>query len=290
MTRITVFLTLFFLFLCSPARASNEIGYVENFVGNADRYHVRRGTQVLPLKLCLPLLNGDHIEALDDTGRITLRLVGHPEPVVWSRGDKDTPITANEPKDNLLFAFLDWTMESLSPLDDEKRQRVLTTIRGDSGAIFDVPLLHVPQLIAAGKRSIFIGWLKPSEVVQISIVAKSGKRLVDNSKAAGGLWTSPVLDLKPGSYRMTVVAGNSTITGDIQVVNGTALPSFPEDLTRDDIPDTMRRTVQALWLSAQTGGQYQLEALQLIGNDKDVRTAQILQGALIGGTKFNLPK
>ena len=290
MTRIVV--TLFGLFMCfaSAARASGEIGYVEDFSGHADRYVVRRGDMAIPIRLCLPLLNGDQIEALDDTGRVSLRLIDHPKAVIWSRADKYTRITAVAPQASFWSGLMDWTMASLSPLDDQKRERVLTTIRNDGGAKFGVPLLQVPQVMAAGKRALMIGWLKPSAVAEISVTAKSGQRLVDRSKATGGLWTSPLLNLKPGTYRIEVATAAATARGEVRIVDGTEMPVLPEELTRDSVPEPLRHTSQALWLAAQDGGRYQLEAMQLIAKDRTVRPAELLLEALIGGAKFSLPK
>ena len=290
MTRIAVVLIGLYICICSSAWASGEIGYVDDFIGKADRYQLIRDHKIFPVKLCLPLLSGDHIVALDDAGRMQLRMIDHPDVVVWSRGDKDTPLTAIVSKESYWSGFLDWTVASLSPFDDQKRERVLTAIRGDGGAKFDVPLLNVPQVMASGKRIIVIGWLKPSAVIAITITDKSGKLLVDKGKAAGGLWSSPVLNLIPGTYRISAVSGAATITNEIKVVDSTKIPSFPEELTRASVPEPLRHTVQALWLSAQDDGRYQLEALQLIANDTNVRSAKVLSEALIGGTKFSLPK
>lgn len=290
MTRVAVM--LFGLFICAvqPSWADGEIGYVEDFSGLASHYRVLHAGKEIPMHLCLPLYNGDTIEALDNKGRISLRLIDHPNAVVWSRADKDTKLSAIVPKTRFWSGLMDWTVASLSPFDEQKRERVLTTIRGDGGGEFGVPLLHVPQSVAAGQRVLVVGWLKPSTIAEISITAKGGRKLVDKSKAMGGLWASPALNLKPGKYRIVVAAGGQTVSGDIDVVPRAEIPQFPAELTQNSIPEPLRHSAQALWLAAQEGGHYRLESLQLIANHRNARSAAVLMEALIAGKTFVLPK
>jgi hypothetical protein len=289
-TRLAVMFFGFFIYAVQSSWADGEIGYVEDFSGLASQYRVIHASKEIPLQLCLPLYNGDTIEALDDKGRVSLRLLDHPNAVVWSRADKDTKFSAVVPKTSFWSGLMDWTVASLSPFDEQKRERILTTIRGDSGGEFGVPLLQVPQTLAAGQRVLVVGWLKPSTVAEISILAKSGRKLVNRSKAMGGLWASPALNLKPGKYHVVVAAGGRTVAGDIDVVPPLEIPQLPSELTQDGIPEPLRHSAQALWLAAQEGGRFRLEALQLIANDRSTRSATVLMEALIAGKTFELPK
>ena len=290
MTRFVVILFWFIICSVQPSRADGEIGYVEDFSALASHYRVIHGGNIIPIQLCMPLYNDDTIEALDDKGRVWLRLIDRPNAVVWSRADKDTKLSAIVPNISYWSGFLDWTVASLSPFDQQKRERVLTTIRGDGGGEFSVPLLQVEQILTAGQRVLVMGWLKPSAVAEISITAKGGQKLVSKSKAMGGLWVSPELNLKPGKYHIVVTAGSSTVSGEIGVVPNSGIPHFPVELTQNNIPEPLRHTAQALWLAAQEGGHYRLEALQLIANERGTRPAAVLMEALIGGKGFALPK
>ena len=106
----------------------------------------------------------------------------------------------------------------------------------------------------------------------------------------GGLWASPTLNLRPGKYQVVVAAGGRTVAGDIDVVPPLEIPQLPAELTQDGIPEQLRRSAQALWLAAHEGGHYRLEALQLIANDRNTRSAAVLMEALIAGKTFELPK
>ena len=127
--RRAVMLFAFFIYAVQPSWADGEIGYVEDFSGLASHYRVIHAGKEIPLQLCQPLYNGDTIEALDDKGRVSLRLLDHPNAVVWSRADKDTKFSAVVPKTSFWSGLMDWTVASLSPFDEQKRERVLTTIR-----------------------------------------------------------------------------------------------------------------------------------------------------------------
>jgi len=289
MKRLAVLLFWFLVQWAAPSLAAGEIGYVEDFYGLPSRYIVRRGGQEVPMRLCLPLYKDDSIEALDEKGRVTLRLMDHLEPVVWSRADKDTKLSGDAPQASFWSDLMGSTLAALSPFDEQKRERVLTTIRGDGGD-FDVPLLQGGQVLAAGQRSLTIGWLKASAVTEISITAKDGHKLVTKAKGTGGLWVSPVLNLKPGQYQVTVAAGSNEASGNVDVVAPGELPKAPDELMQATVPEPLRHLAQAIWLSAQAGGRYRLEALQLIANDRGTRPAAVLAEALIAGKTIEMPK
>jgi hypothetical protein len=274
--------------LIQPARADNEIGYVEDFIGQASNYTVERGSEIISMKLLMPVYSGDRIETLSEKGRVSLRLVDHPEPVVLSRADNGKPIPTLVPQEGFWSSVLTSTLAAISPFDQQKRERVLTAIRGDEGE-FGVPLLQTRQILASGQRSIALGWLKSTAVTEITITRKNGKKLVAKGKGVGGLWISPAIPLKPGPYRITVSAGNDSVTGEVEVIKSEDLPQLPADLTRGSIPEALRRVAQATWLAAQDKGQYRIEALQLIANDRS-RPAVVLTDALISGQSVHLPQ
>lgn len=269
-----------------PVFAQSEIGYVEDFTGVPENYVVTRGTDTVPLQLLMPVYAGDLIEALTDKGRVTLRLVDLSEPVIWSRADRRTAITSQATEGASWSSILTATMAAISPFDRQKRARVLTAIRGDDGD-FGIPLLQSGQTLAAGQRSISLGWTKSSTVTEISILARNGKKLVNRAKGVGGLWMSPQINLKPGRYRIVVSGGGVQVTGEIEVIAAEALPQVPTDLRVGNVPDTLARVAKAAWLAGQGSGQYRLEALQFIADDRS-RPATVLTDALIAGQPIQL--
>lgn len=280
------------IFLCAaavrPVFAQSEIGYVEDFSGVSGNYIVTRGADTVPMKLLMPVYAGDLIEALTEKGRVTLRLVDHPEPVIWSRADRDTPLAAPVAEGMSWSSILSATLASISPLDDQKRERVLTAIRGDEGE-FDVPLLRSGQTIAAGRRSLSLGWMKSSAVTEISITTKNGKKLVNRAKGVGGFWTSPELNVKPGRYRIVVSSGDGQVTGEIDVVAAEELPQVPPEIHDARLPSSLLRVAQAGWIAQQSNGQYRFEALQLLAGERS-RAANVLTDALIAGQPIGPPR
>jgi hypothetical protein len=289
MSRLVILFLGVFITSIAPSWAAGEIGYVENFRGSSDRYIIHRGAQDVPLRLCLPLYADDKIEALDDNGRVTLRLMDHPQPVIWSIADKDNKLSTAAPKASFWSDVLGSTLAALSPFDDQKRERVLTTIRGDGGD-FGLPMLREPQILSAGQRSIALGWIKSSAVTDISITAKDGRMLVKKAKGTGGLWISPKLELRPGQYHVVVAAGANEASGTINVVASGEMPQVPAELTQASIPEPLSHTAQAIWLAGQQSGQYRLEALQRVANDRTTRPAAVLIEVLIAGKAIELQK
>jgi len=288
MMRFAVMFFLIWAASLQTAWAQDEIGYVEDFTGAPSNYVVKHGTGTVPMRIFLPVYSGDLIEAVDDQSEATLRLMGHPEPIMWSRGDKDRPLSAEVPKASYWSSLLTSTLGAISFLDNEKRERVFTAF-AVAAEIFGVPLLQAPQTMAAGQRKVAVGWLKSGAVTEISITSQGGQLLVDKSKGLGGLWSSPALNLKPGQYRIAVSAGTDVISGNVDVIDLGKMPPIPAELTQDGIPDALRHTAQAVWLAEQEGGRYRLEALQLVVNDKN-RSANELVDALIAGKALEAPK
>ena len=289
MSRFAILLFWFSIASIAPSWAADEIGYVEDFSGTPDRYILHRGTQDIQMRLCLPIYADDKIEALDDKGRVTLRLMDHLEPVIWSIADKDTKLSTPAPKTNYWSNVLGSTLAALSPFDEQKRERVLTTIRGDGGD-FGVPLLQGDQVVAGGQRNLVIGWTKSSAVTEISIRAEDGRTLVNKAKGTGGLWVSPMLELRPGQYHVAVAAGAHEASGTIDVVASGEMPQVPAELTEASIPESLSFTAQAIWLAAQQSGQYRLEALQRVSNARATRPAAVLIEVLISGKAIKLQK
>jgi hypothetical protein len=279
---------LAFWVLGVSARAS-EIGYIEDFVGPPSDYVLWRDGVSRAVALCLPVRNGDRIEALTDSGRVTVRLVDRSEPVVLTRAQRDTALTGQAPVKGFWSGLLDWTAASLSPFDSERRQRVSTNIRNDGGSGLAVPLLDRPQKIAAGQRSVTIGWLPAAGITEVRLGGPRGTVLA-GGKGVGGLWTSPTLDLTPGRYTLEVRNPAGLIKGALTIVPAARLPALPSDLTRTEIPAPLRNVAQAAWLAAQDGGTYRLESLQgLEPQTNRQRPALVLIDALIAGKTIAPP-
>ncbi|MFO1088072.1 MAG: hypothetical protein U1E46_00670 [Hyphomicrobiales bacterium] len=271
------------------AHAASEIGYVEDFAGPASGYRVIRSGTEVAMTICLPLMGGDKVQVIAPNGRIVLRLAGRSDPVVRTARDNETPLEETPGSTTYWSAVFDWAVATLSPLDEQRRERISTTIRDDGGGDFGVPLLRSLQTMAAGERSISIGWTKPSQPVLVSLSTKSGKQLV-SGKGVGGLWTSPLVSLKPGSYRLEVAAPGAKVIGRLEVVKPQRLPDWPKDLANEDGSDPLAAAARALWLASQGDGAYALEAFQRVARSQPLGPTAVVRAALINGARINPPE
>lgn len=284
---------IFFLALlltASAAIADGEIGYVDDFHGPASAYKIVRNDASIGMALLLPIHNGDRIDMTSADGRVTIRLAGRPEPLVLTKADGGKQLKIDIPRASFWSNLMGETVAFISPLDQEKRQQVLANIRNDGDQEFAMPLLETPQIIGAGSRTIALGWQKPSQIIEVSILLKSGKKIISKAKGSGGLWISPVLALKPGSYRVEIAAGGKKVSGIITVADPAALPQIPEELRLETIPEPLRRAAQAVWLARQDEGQYRLEALMLLAAANRSPSEKLVLEALIAGKKFERAK
>lgn len=272
------------LFTARSAFAAAEIGYIEDFTGEASGYVVRRDGQDLPVVLCMPLMKGDQL-IVSGKGRALVRLADRPEPVVWTAADSATPLEA--PGEPFWSPLLDWVVAKISPIDTQRRERVAANIRDDGGGEFGVPLLAARQVVAAGERTLAIGWQKPASPVQITIMPKKGKPIVSKAKGVGGVWVSEPIMLKPGRYRIEVATPSRTVRGEFEAVDPGALPVPPGELER--IPGPLSAAASAVWLAGQNDGRYRLEAFQILARAKPVGAVAAVRSALIDGSDIGPP-
>jgi hypothetical protein len=283
LARIAFALALLLL-AARPALAASEIGYVEDFTGEASSYVIRRDGQELPVVLCMPLMQGDRL-IVAGKGRALLRLADRPDPVVWTAADSGTALDA--PGEPFWSPLLDWVVAKISPIDTQRRERVAANIRDDGGGEFGVPLLSGRQIIAAGERTLAIGWQKPVSPVQITITPRKRKPLVQRAKGVGGLWVSEPILLKPGVYRIEVSTPSQTVRGEIEAVDAGSLPAPPPELAR--IPGPLSAAASAIWLAGQNNGRFRLEAFQRVAGKASAGPVTAVRGALIDGAEIPAP-
>ena len=270
----------------AAAEQSPEVGYVEDLpqVGLADVI-VRAGGNV-PLELLAPIHNGDTFTLGDPKAKVVLRLAGRADPVVVSQENKGDKIDASPPTRGYFIGLLSWVGSSIVIFDKGERMEMTAAIRGDGGDTLSAPMLQAPQVLAAGRRPIAVGWLTPDV---ISIRFSMGGKTMAEGKGVGGLWVSPELELRPGRYVLSLKGPDGAISEDITVADAAYFPAPPADLTRTDIPGALGETAEGVWFASQ-GKQYLLEALQHVAaHSDDFKPAGILVDALIAGRQPSLP-
>ncbi|MCX5516298.1 hypothetical protein C3941_17210 [Kaistia algarum] len=260
-----------------------EIGYVESFERGADGYSIVSDGVPKKVAILEPILNGDLIQVRDPTGSITLRLVGRDDPVVISQANQSVPITAEVPEKGFWSGLFSWTSGSVAVFDDEQRQQVTASIRGDDGKELIAPLFATPQTLVAGRRKLSIGWSTP-RTVDIQILAKGAKRVAEG-RASGGLWATPEIDWKAGTYRIEIASGADVVRQTLTFVAPKKAPPLPAEFSDPAVPAPLRAVASAAWYAAKDPA-YLLEALQYVAPDaRTSRPAKLLTLAFIDGKR-----
>lgn len=279
---------LAFLLAPAPARAQlkeQEVGFVESYAPEGAALTLRRGDQIVPLRLCARILQGDRISLVQPDERVVLRLMDRKEPVVVTAARGEYVVEAAPQARSLLDGAWDSILDALNLLDSPERTRVSASIRGGSGEL-KVPLLAEPQTFVAGRRALTLGWLPERLPVTVAIRPARGAPLVGEAKGLGGVWTSAPLDLVPGDYMVEVAArGGGKVEGRIKVVAADKAPAIPAELSRAALPPAMRALGAAAYLALRNPPEWRLEAFQRLAPfTRDFAPADKLFWTLAEGT------
>lgn len=240
-----------------------EVGFVESYAPEGAALTIRRGDQIVPLRLCARVLQGDIIRLIRPDERVVLRLMDRPDPVVVTAARGDYVVKATPPARGLLDGAWDSILDAINLLDAPERTLVSASIRSGGGEL-KVPLLASPQSLAAGKRMLTLAWLPERLGVGITIRPAKGAPLVSEAKGMGGSWTSPPLDLVPGDYTIEITPrGGKALSAPLHVISPDKLPPVPAELTRETLPPAMRALGAATFL-ARADKQWRLEAFQRV--------------------------
>jgi hypothetical protein len=252
--------------MLAPAFAQvkeQEVGFIEAYAPEGAALTLRRGDQIVPLRLCARVLQGDRILLVRPDERVVLRLMDRPEPVVITAARGEYVVKAETPARGLLDGAWDSILDALNLLDTPERTRVSASIRSGGGEL-KVPLLASPQTLIAGKRTLTLGWLPERLGVTVTIRPAKGAPLVSEAKGTGGVWTSAPLDLAPGDYTVEITPrGGKALDASLHVVAPDKVPAIPAELTREALPPAMRALGAATFL-AMKGPEWRLEAFQRV--------------------------
>jgi hypothetical protein len=260
-----------------------EVGFIEAYAPEGAAMTLRRGDQIVPLRLCARVLQGDRILLVRPDERVVLRLMDRPEPVVITAARGEYVVKAAAPAHSLLDGAWDSILDALNLLDTPERTRVSASIRSGGGEL-KVPLLASPQTLVAGKRTLSLGWLPERLGVTVTIRSAKGAPLVSEAKGSGGVWTSTPLDLVPGDYTVEITPrGGKALSAPLHVVSPDKVPAIPAELTREALPPAMRALGAATFL-AMKGPEWRLEAFQRVEPfTRDFAPAEKLFWALAEG-------
>ena len=276
-----------------------EAGLIESFHGPAEEFVLRRGPQQVnvPVRPGGRLLSGDQLEVGTENGHITLWLFD-PEThkksvVVLSKQPQIYVVRGHrqaQHSSSRFSAIWDWAAHELGLRADEAEERIMAAAAIRGGAGLSAPLLESRQVLAAGHRAITLAWTQSEGPVRVVIEA-GDSRVLAQEVTSSREWTSPAIDLSPGTYKI-VLRENSgePIVAQLDVAEATALPVLPDASAAEGMPAEMIRTVHATWLAGQARGLYALESLQLVAGLADrYYPAKLLRDALVEGSLPSVP-
>lgn len=279
------------LMLARPVAAAEpiEVGYIENIKGNAAKIVLTRAGRNEPVTICGLVYNGDRIAVADPKGRITLRLSGKTEPVVIGPEGGEFRIAVEEPKKGFLPGLVRWAAASIGNLDKKARATVAMSVREGPSGPLSAPLLGGRQVLAEGTRSLRLGWRGAASMAEVKVSNAQGQ-VVATGRGSGRAWTSPVVDLPAGAYRIELSTPRERVGGDIEVVAAAALPPYPSDLAEESVPRELLSAAKAAWLASQ-GQRFGLEAYQLVAAEAErsgpagLVADALLAGEMISGSR-----
>ena len=286
------FLIGFGFFGSCRAQDMIEVGLIESFSAPPDRYTLNRGAEqaAVPVQPGGRLMNGDQITVTSPGDRLTIWLF-EPEGakktvVVLSQNNGVYVVDGRTRKQGLsqqLSSVWQWAASELGLRELEgKGQTTEASIR-DVGA-FTIPLLGNSQMLAAGRRTITLGWPHFGGAVRIAIKGPSQK-VVAKSAATSNRWTSPQIDFAPGLYTIVTQASGKAIERKVEFVPVNSLPKLPNDPASAGLPPDAFDTIRAIWLSAQQQGRYALESFQIVlPISERYHPAKVFSRALIAGS------
>jgi hypothetical protein len=255
-------------------------------------YVVRRSSGDTRIDRPIVLRDGDKIHLVDLETRLTLTLIGQKSEVIVSRfNELPYPVNLGAPNERAARAVLSWFIREMAPREQETRI-ISTNIRG-VGAGFSIHLLDKPQRIAAGRRSIVIGWnIGNGASVTIAIRPLGGGKPIATAITTERIWTSPVLDLNPGFYEFEFRSEpfGSREARLVEAIDPDGLPRPQIDRNSQSTGEDLQKTLEAGVMASQGEGAFVLEAFQTVSPlTARLPAARLLQDVLIDGAWTEKP-
>jgi hypothetical protein len=264
-----------------------EIGYIEGFDHSPDVYVLKTGDVRREVAILAPVFNDDTIEVTEPSATLILRLVGQEGPLVLSKANDVARISGQIPQPGFWSGIFSWTASAVQILDQEQREPVSASIRGEPRKELSAPIFATPQTVLAGRRKLTIGWVSP-RAVDIRIVDRDG-RSVTSGRGSGNVWTAPEIGWEAGAYTIELAANCETVRQSLQFVPPDQGPPLPADLANPTAPEPLRAAAMGAWYAA-ANPTFLLEALQHVAAEaRSSPPARLLTRAFIGG-KRPLPR
>lgn len=278
MKKISVSIALLGWWLTAQVMAQ-DAGWINHFDGKPANYQIVRGNETLPIRFFTVLQVGDEISVNNNQDCITLSLRGGTQIVQITSENSPFQVDNASQVPEKFAKLWTWTKQQLSDW-----HKITQSVKSrEFSEELTMPLLqnikHQASLIA-GKRALHLQWRggKPPYQVQI----KQRRKLLLTQISYTTAIETEAMNFKAGKpYRLVVTDAEGQIfIGGFRVFAPAQLASYPQISEDGNLPDYIRRTLQATWLVMQEDGKWIFEAYQQAAWLMEYQPAQLLKEAL----------
>lgn len=302
--------------LLSLSALAQEVGWINQFDGQTENYSLKREGKTLPIDLFKLLEVGDQISVNDKQHGIELNLQGGTQTVKVTYENSPFLIQANHQVPAELSELWKWTTErfgewhQLLIQKEELKKKQLeqeAKTRGEDSAKPTMSLLDNKEpdetlqsaRLVAGKRSLYLQWQGGTPPYRVKIKKRLDELLTLTTEKTM-VQTEAITFEVNKSYNVEITDANGgKFLGGFKVVNPESLPTHPEALPINKLPEVVYQTLQAIfWLRTQKEGDQEkskpeeskwvFEAYQQAAAlANQYLPAQLLQQALAQGARLN---
>ncbi|BAP55500.1 secreted protein [Thioploca ingrica] len=297
--------------LLSLSALAQEVGWINQFDGQTENYLLKRENKTVPVDLLKLLEVGDQISVTDKQHSIELNLQGGNQTVKVTYENSPFLIEANHQVPAELSELWKWTTKrfdewhQLLIQKEELKKKQLeqeAKTRGEGSAKSPTMSLLANEkpdvtlqsaYLVAGKRPLYLQWHGGTPPYRVTIKKRLDELLTLTTEQT--MITTEAITFDANSpYRVEIIdAKNNAFKGGFRAVNPESLPTHPEALPTNKLPEVVYQTLQAIWLTAQKEGNEEeskwiFEAYQQIAAlANQYLPAQLLQQALAQGARLN---
>jgi hypothetical protein len=248
--------------LLSLSTLAQEVGWINQFDGQAENYLLQRENKALPVTLLMLLKVGDQISVNDKQHSIELNLQGGIQPIKVTYENSPFLIQASHQVPTELSGLWKWTTERVDEwhqlLIAQQEQLEQSKTRGEppsEGPIMPLisnikpdETLQSARLVA-GKRPLYLQWQGGTPPYRVIIKQRLNELLTLTTERTE--ITTETVNFEVGKYyNVTIIdAENLRFIGGFKVVSPENLPTYPELLPVNRLPPVIYQTLQAIWLA-----------------------------------------
>ncbi len=270
MNKVGLLLIISGWLLSLSALAQQDVGWINQFDGQSENYLLKRADKTLPVNLLTLLAVGDQISVNDKQHSLELNLQGGIQTVKVTYENSPFLIQANHKVPAELSELWKWTTERVDEWNQlmqvaHHEQIAQSKTRGEilSETKPSMPLLANEKpdetlqsaRLVAGKRSLYLQWQGGTPPYRVKIKKRFDELLALTTEQTM-IKTEAIAFEANSPYRVEIIdANNKEFIGGFRAVNSENLPTHPEALPINKLPEVVYQTLQVVWLITQREGK-----------------------------------